>query len=235
MTVSNLFTDNSFYFDAFTDISGEINIMLRRLVDQKNQTIKNEDDHTELKIEIKYEIDDLPPPPKTITIEYDLNNERESVVEKSKRISDTIKPTLETATQTEITDADRKKEQELNDKEIVQILSEETDNPQIDGKIENVFIDDNERFYKDDLIKKDKEFLHELVDKSNYSNIDFETDSDNIDFEIEQIPKNSDDDITYVKYVPPPPDSPVQPPLHKRGRLKRKIKILGRKKKGIEN
>ena len=51
MTISNLSTDNSFYFDALTDISAEINIMLRRLVDQKNETIKKEDDNTDLKIE----------------------------------------------------------------------------------------------------------------------------------------------------------------------------------------
>ena len=54
MTVSNLSTDGSFYSDALTDISAEINIMLRRLVDQKNETIKKEDDDTDLKTETKY-------------------------------------------------------------------------------------------------------------------------------------------------------------------------------------
>ena len=157
-----------------------------------------------MKIETKYEIDDLPPPPKTITIEDDLKNEPESVDKKSKSIGDVIEPTLETVIQIEISDADRKKEQEwldnllgaivpsteqeLNDKAIAQVLSEETDNPQMDGKIEHMFIDDDERFYKADLTEKGKNFLHELVDKSNYSNIDFETDSDDIDYEIEQIP-----------------------------------------------
>ena len=150
MTVSNLSTDKSFYFHALMDISAEINIMLRRLVDQKNERIKKEHDDTDLKIETKYEIDDLPSPPETITIEEDdLNNEPESVDEKSKRIGDVIENTLETATQIEISDADRKKEQEwldnflrgiappteqkLNDKAIAQVLSEETDNPQMDG------------------------------------------------------------------------------------------------------
>ena len=98
-----------------------------------------------------------------------------------------------------------------------------------------MFIDDDERFYKDDLAEKDKEFLHELVDKCNYLKIDFETDSDDIDFEIKQIPKNSDDDVTYVKYVPPPPNSPIQPPLHPHERLKQKIKNIRKKKEGIEN
>ena len=88
MTVSNLSTDGSFYFDALTDISAEINIILRRLADQKNETIKKEDDNTDLKIETEYEIDDLPPPLETITVEDDLNNEPESVDEKSKKIGD---------------------------------------------------------------------------------------------------------------------------------------------------
>ena len=194
-----------------------------------------------MKIETKYEIDDPPPPPKTVTIEGNLNNEPESVDEKSKRIGNIIEPTLETATQIEISDADRKKEQEwfddflggiatpteqeLNDKVIAQMLSEETDNPQMDVKIENIFIDDDERVYKDDLTEKDKEFLHELVDKSHYPNFDFENDSGDIDFEIEQIPQNSDGGITYVKYVPPPPDSPVQP-LHPHKKLTQKIKNI---------
>ena len=98
------------------DISAEINIMLRRLVDQKNERIKKEHDDTDLKIETKYEVDDVPSPPETITIEEDdLNNEPESVDEKSKRIGDVIENTLETATQIEISDADRKKEQEWLD------------------------------------------------------------------------------------------------------------------------
>ena len=49
MTVSNLSTVGSFYFDALTDISVEINLMLRRLADQKNEAIKKEDDDTDLK------------------------------------------------------------------------------------------------------------------------------------------------------------------------------------------
>ena len=109
-------------------------------------------------------------------------------------------------------------------------MSEETDNLQIDGKIEHMFIDDDERFYKDDLTEKDKEFLHELVHRSNYLNIDFETDSDDIDFEIKQIPQNSDDDVMYVKYVLPPPNSRIQLPLHPCERLKQKIKNIRKKK-----
>ena len=102
----------------------------------------------------------------------------------------------------------------------------------MDVKIENIFIVDDERVYKDDLTEKDKEFLHEFVDKSDYPNFYFETDSDDIDFEIEQMPQNSDDGITYAKYVPPPPDSPVQQ-LHQHERLKQKIKNIRKKKRDI--
>ena len=87
-----------------------------------------------------------------------------------KKIGNVIEPTLVTPTQIEISDADKKREQEwlddflrgadiltqqeLNDKAIAQILSEKTDNPQIDGKIEHMFIADNERFYKYELTEK---------------------------------------------------------------------------------
>ena len=158
--------------------------MLRRLADQKHETIKKEDDDTDLKIETKYEVDDPPPLPETITIEDDINNKPESVDEKSKKIGDVIESTLGTATQIEISDADRKKEQEcldeflggivapteqeLTDKTIAHVLSEETDNPQMDGKIEDIFIDDDEKFYKENMTEKDKEFSRELVDKTNF-------------------------------------------------------------------
>ena len=68
-----------------------------------------------MKIETKYGIDDPSPSTETITIEDDLNNEPESVDEKSKRVGDIIEPTLEIATQIKISDADRKKEQEWLD------------------------------------------------------------------------------------------------------------------------
>ena len=42
LTVSTFSVHNSFNFDAITDISAEINIMLRGLADQKNETKKKE-------------------------------------------------------------------------------------------------------------------------------------------------------------------------------------------------
>ena len=117
--------------------------------------------------------------------------------EKSKRIGDVVEPTLETATEIENSDEIRKIEQEwfdqflqginvlsqqeLNDRAIAQVLSEETDNPQMDGKIENIYIDDDERFSKDDVTEEDKGFIKNLIDKTNNY---FGGDDDNIDFEV---------------------------------------------------
>ena len=112
MTVSNLSTSGSFNFDALTDISVEINHMLKCLADQKSITIKKEDDDTDLKLETKYEIDyddnDVPPPPNTETIEDDLNIEPESMNEKSNRIGDVAELTIETATEIENSDKIKK-------------------------------------------------------------------------------------------------------------------------------
>ena len=52
---------------------------------------------------------------------------------------------------------------ELNDRAIVQVLSEETDNPQMDGKIENIFVDDDERFSKDNVKEEDRDFIKHLI------------------------------------------------------------------------
>ena len=46
---------------------------------------------------------------------------------------------------------------------------------------------------------------------------------------VEQTPDN-DDDVTYVKYIPPPPEVPVPPPIHPSKRLKQKMKRIRRKK-----
>ena len=51
------------------------------------------------------------------------------------------------------------------------ILSEKTDVPQIDSKIDNTFIDDNELFAKDEVTDEDKAFIKTLLDKANYKDI----------------------------------------------------------------
>ena len=48
---------------------------------------------------------------------------------------------------------------------------------------------------------------------------DIVTDDD--DFKVDVI--DSDDDLTYVKYIPPPPEIPVPPPIHPRDRLKQQL------------
>ena len=50
-------------------------------------------------------------------------------------------------------------------------MSEETDAPQIDTKIDNIFIDDSELFAKDELTDENKAFVKTLLDKANYKDI----------------------------------------------------------------
>ena len=44
---------------------------------------------------------------------------------------------------------------------------------------------------------------------------------DDVDFRVDIA--NSDDDVKYVKYIPPPPEIPVPPPIHPRDRLKQQL------------
>ena len=103
-------------------------------------------------------------------------------------------------------------EQEKNDSAIAEVLADETE-PTIDGKTENIFIDDNEVFDNDDMTETDKEYIQSLIDKTNFY------DDQDIDFKaVDDVP-DSDDDAVYIKTVPPPPNSP-NPPLHLRQRPK---------------
>ena len=61
--------------------------------------------------------------------------------------------------------------QDINDQAIAAVLPEETDAPQIDTKIDNIFIDDNELFPKDELTDENKAFIKTLLDKVNYKDI----------------------------------------------------------------
>ena len=232
MTVSNLSTDESFSFDALTNISAKINILLRRLADQKNKTKKEEDDDLKIKLEDKYNADEYPDfQNEPIIIADKLNVEPENVEEKARRADEVVEPTLETPQQIEISDQNRTdnqkwlddflrgldppNEQELNDRVIAQVLCEEIDVPVMDGKIDDIFIDDNEQFDNDDMIEADKEYICALIDKTKFNEND-------VDFKVADEVPNSDDDILYVKYIPLPPDSPVEP-LHPRERLNQKV------------
>ena len=52
---------------------------------------------------------------------------------------------------------------------------------------------------------------------------------DDIDFEITTAKRDDNNDVIYVKYVPPPPDFPVNP-IHPRDRLKQKVKQIRKRK-----
>ena len=138
----------------------------------------------------KYEFDDNDPPfPYPFdTTEDNLNTQPENIEEKVKQV-DIVEPKLEMPTEIEQSDNNRKSDndwlneflagveatkqtlQELNDQAIAAVLSEETDAPQIDTKIDNIFIDDNELFAKDELTDENKPFIKTLLDKANYRDI----------------------------------------------------------------
>ena len=131
----------------------------------------------------KYEFDDNDPPPP-----YPFDTIEENIEEKVKQV-DIVEPKLETPTEIKQSDNNRKSDndwlneflagvettkqtlQELNDQAIANILSEETDVPQIDTKIDTIFIDDNELFAKEELTDKNKAFIKTLLDKANYKDI----------------------------------------------------------------
>ena len=190
MTVSTLSTDYAFNFDAFTNLTTSINLSLRRQRNECISRIKLEDDNTDLKLKTKYEFDDNDPPlPYPFdTIEDNLNTEPENTEEKVKQVG-IVEPKLEAPTEIEQSDNNRKFDndwlneflagvettkqtlQELNDQAIAAVLSEETDAPQIDTKNNNIFIDDNELFAKDELTDENKSFIKTLLDKANYKDI----------------------------------------------------------------
>ena len=111
-------------------------------------------------------------------IEDNLNTEPENIEEKVKQVN-IVEPKLETPTEIEQSDNNRKSDnettkrtlQELNDEVIAAVLSEETDAPQIDTQINTIFIDDNELFAKDELTDENKAFIKTLLDKANYKDI----------------------------------------------------------------
>ena len=186
MTVSTLSTDYAFNFDAFTNLSTSINLLLRRQRNETTNRIKLEDDYTDLKLKTKYEFDDNNPPLPYLfdTIQDTLNTEPENIDEKFKQI-DIVEPKLEASIEIKQSDNTRKADkkwlndflagventkrtlQEFNDQAIAAFLYEETDVPQID----TIFIDDNELFGKDELIDENKAFIKTLLGKANYKDI----------------------------------------------------------------
>ena len=67
--------------------------------------------------------------------------------------------------------------------------------------------------------------INKITGPNQFDNVDGD-----IDFNtVKQTPDN-DDDVTYVRYIPPPPEVPVPPPIHSRKRLKQKMKQIRMKK-----
>ena len=237
LTVSSLSTDNAFFFDALTDISAEIDIALRRLASQKNVKKEEEDDDLEQKLDEKIDlpeqkiVEDEP-----IVIEDDLNVVPENADEKAKRFEPVPEPVLETPEEIEKMENDRVDhknrvdeifdginpitEQDKNDRAIAEILAEQ--DPVLDRKIENIFIDDNEAFDNDDITEEDKEFICSLIDKTNFVN----DDDDDIEFKV--VDSASEDDVVIVKNVPALSGEKL---LRPRERLKEKIKKIRKKRK----
>ena len=167
MTVSTLSTEHAFTFDAFTDLTTVINLLLRRQRNESTNRIKLEDDNIDLKLKTKYEFNgnDPPPPYHFDTIEDNLNTAPKNIDEKVKQV-DIVEPKLETPTELEQTGNNKKSDndwlneflagvettkqtlQELNDQAIAAVLSEETGAPQINTKINNTFNDDSESSVK---------------------------------------------------------------------------------------
>ena len=71
--------------------------------------------------------------------------------------------------------------QEPNDQAIADLLYEENMAPNADTETSPIFIDDNDIFAKDDLTNENKEFVKNLLDKSNYSSILISSDEEKVD------------------------------------------------------
>ena len=180
MTVSTLSMNNSFKFDAFTELLTSLSVFFRGLGNTQIQRIRSEDDATALQLKRKFEFDDPPPPPPypVDTIADNLNIEPEETSEKIKHDDgDNVEPTLETATKIENINTQRKFDkvwldnflnrvkttkqvlQELNDQAIADLLYEELNAPTTNTQIDPIFIDDNDVFSKDDLTDENKELI----------------------------------------------------------------------------
>ena len=184
MMVGALSTDYYFRFDAFTDLMTTLSFMFRQLATTQNETVKKEDIDTDWQLKQKYEIDNDDPPPPHYT--GPVYVEPDSISEKIRQFNGHVaEPKLETPSEIRQNDTERKFDkvwldnflngvkttkqvfQELNDQAIADLLSEEIMVPKADTEINPIFIDDNDIFAKDDLTDENKEFIKNLLDKSN--------------------------------------------------------------------
>ena len=96
MAVSALSTDYLLIFDQLTNISAKINILLRRLADDKTRKKEEEDLIIEDKLEIKFNLLDIETDNEDEIIEDSLNVEPENADEKLKQFKPYVEPELET-------------------------------------------------------------------------------------------------------------------------------------------
>ena len=198
MTVGALSTDHSFQFDTFTDLLITLSLLFLQLAMIQTEAVKTEDIKTEQQLKQKYEIDDVdsPPPPYTRPVYV----EPDSISEKIRQFNgDVAEPKLETPSEIKQNDTERKPDiawlnnflngvkttkqvlQELNNQTIADLLCEEIMASKADTEIDPIFIDDNDIFAKDDLADENKEFIKNLLDKSNYNSIFISSDEEEDD------------------------------------------------------
>ena len=172
MTVSMLSTDNAVTFDAFTDLSTSINLLLRTQRNEKISRIKVEDDETDLKLKTKYEFDDDPPPAHPFdTIQDNFNTEPENIDKEVKQV-DIIELKLETPAKINENDNAKKFNNKLLDDFLVGIENTKQTLQELNDQaieIDPVFIDDNDVFFKDELTDENKAFIKTVLDKANYT------------------------------------------------------------------
>ena len=188
MIVDALSTDHSFQYDTFTDLLITLSFLFQQLAMTQTETVETKDIKTEQQLKQKYEIDDVDPPPPPYT--GSVYVEPDSISKKIRQFNgDVAEPKLETPSEIKQKDTERKFDkawldnflngvkttkqvlQELKDQAIADLLSEEIMAPKADTEIDPIFIDDNDIFVKDDLANENKEFIKNLLDKSNYNSI----------------------------------------------------------------
>ena len=125
---------------------------------------------------------------------------------------------------------DEIKTEEKIDKTIDNII--EGDRNNVDGKIENIIIDDNKILENDDMTDEDKEFIRSLINKTKFFP-ETRSDVDDIDFNIDEVnvdlpsEKRNEDDVMYLKTVLVPS---TERPVHPRERLRQEIQKIRKRK-----
>ena len=218
MTVSVLSTDYAFAFDQLMNISVEINILLPRLADDK--TVKKEEEDLKMDDEIKtqFNLPEVETNNEDEITDDSMNVEPENADEKLNQFEPYVEPELETPEQIDYYEKIKQEEKyeierildsvesegEIG-KTIEDIFNGEENN--VDCKIEDIFIDDNEAFENDDITEEDKQFIRSLIDKTNFFLEKVKKDDD-IDFTAEEVnidpPSDNEDDVIYVITMPVP-------------------------------